>query len=264
MKKTILTLDPVLHEPVIREMTKEERPLYYFGEAIGILLFRPWYQCIPTMGHVSFAPTYDFPVRLKFVDEFLDPDGYLHGRCGWNGWNLPEWIRCAQELQEEGVKAIVGGCGLTGSIQAELSAAVEIPVHTSSLLHVPEIHHGIADGKRVGILTVSEEQLRAHDNAVFKGCGIDETIPIAVAGMNESAGAETWLTMTTPAFDKIEVEKAVVNAALDLIEAYPDIGALVLECTDMPPYSAAIRKATGLPVFDAVDMVNRVYKQVGP
>jgi Asp/Glu/hydantoin racemase len=167
-------------------------------------------------------------------------------------------------LQEEGVRAIVGGCGLTGSIQAELSAAVEIPVHTSSLLYVPEVHRGTAGGKRVGILTVSEDQLRAHDDAVLKGCGIDETIPIAIMGMNESTGAETWLTMTTPAYDKDAVEQAVVNAALDLIKTYPDIGALVLECTDMPPYSAAIRAATGLPVFDAVDMVNRVYKQVGP
>ena len=264
MKKSILSLDPVKREPVIREMTAQERPRYYFGEAVGILLFRPWYHCITAPGHVSNARTYDFPVRFKFVDHFVDPKGFMEGRPEWKGWNLPEWIRCARELQEEGVRAIVGGCGLTGSIQAELAASVEIPVHTSSLLHVPEIHRNEAQGGRVGILTVSESQLVARDRAVLKGCGISDSIPLAIAGMNESPWADTWLKMTTPEYDMAETEQAVVKTAQALVEQYPDIGALVLECTDMPPYSAAIRQATGLPVFDAVDLIKQVYQDVGP
>lgn len=262
IKKTTLTLDPVKHEPVLREMTDEERPLYYFGEAVGILLFRPWYYCIPTQGHVSYAPTYDFPVRFKFVDDPFDPVGFHESSPEKKGWNIDSWIRSAQELQEEGVRAMVGGCGLTGMIQKELAAAIELPVYTSSLLFVPEVHETMAGGRRVGILTVSESQLTAHDRALFAGCDIDESIPIAIAGMNESADADTWLTMTTPAYDKKKVEQAVVNTALGLIGDYPDLGAFVLECTDMPPYSDAIRAATGLPVFDAVDMVNRVHNQV--
>jgi len=263
MKKSILTLDPVKHEPLVREMTAEERPLYYFGEAVGILLFRPWYHCIPTQGHVAYAPSYDFPVRFKFVGQPFDPVGFLESSPELKGWNLEEWIRCARELQEEGVRAIVGGCGLTGSIQEELSHAVEIPVFSSTILFVPEIHESIAQGRRVGILTVSREQFLAHDNALFRGCGVDDSIPVAIAGMNESADSETWLTMTTSAYDKEKVEQAVVNTALQLLVDYPDIGAFVLECTDMPPYSDAIRQATGLPLFDAIDMVNHVYQQVG-
>ncbi|MGI9232480.1 MAG: aspartate/glutamate racemase family protein [Woeseiaceae bacterium] len=262
MKKTILALDPVKHEPVLREMTEEERPLYFFGETVGILLFRPWYHCITTPGHISFAPTYDFPVRFKFVDDPFDPVGFHESSPEQKGWNLDGWIRAAQELQEEGVRAIVGGCGLTGMIQKELAAAVELPVYTSSMLFVPEVHETLAGGKRVGILTVSADQLTAHNKALFTGCDIDASIPVAVAGMNESADADIWLTMTTPAYNKDKVEQAVVNTALKLIKDYPDIGVFVLECTDMPPYSDAIRTATGLPVFDAVDMVNRVHSQV--
>lgn len=262
MKKTILVLDPVKHEPVLREMTDEERPLYYFGESVGILLFRPWYYCIPTPGHVSYAPTYDFPVRFKFVDDPFDPAGFHESSPERKGWNLPAWIESAKQLQEEGVRAIVGGCGLTGMIQKELSAAVELPVYTSSMLFVPEVHERLAGGKRVGILTVSADQMNAHDGALFDGCGIEDSTPIAIAGMNESADADVWLTMTTPAYDKDKVEQAVVNTAVRLVDDYPDIGAFVLECTDMPPYSDAIRETTGLPVFDAVDMVNRVHSLV--
>ena len=39
----------------------------------------------------------------------------------------------------------------------------------------------------------------------------------------------------------------------------PDIGAIVLECTNMPPYSEAIQEAIKLPVFDVVTMVNYAY-----
>ena len=262
MKKTILALDPVKHEPVIREMTEEERPLYYFGEDIGILLFRPWYHCIPTMGHLSYAPTYDFPVRFEFVDDPFDSVGFHESSPENKGWNLQSWISSAKKLQEEGVRAIVVGCGLTGMIQKELAAAVELPLYTSSILFVPEVHETLADGKRVGILTVSEDQLTAHDGALFAGCDVDDSIPVAVAGMNESADADVWLTMTTPQYAKDKIEQAVVNTAMKLVEDYPDIGAFVIECTDMPPYSDAIRAATGLPVFDPVDMVKRAHEIV--
>lgn len=262
MNRSILSLDPVRHEPIVRDMTDEERPLYYFGESVGILIFRPWYHCITTMGHVNYAPTYDFPVRLQFVDDPFDPVGFHESDSHNKGWALANWIEAAVKVQEEGVRAIVGGCGLTGMIQKELAAAVEVPVYTSSLLFVPEVHATQAGGKRVGILTVSKDQMTAHDGAIFKGCGIDESIPIAIAGMNESADADVWLTMTTADFDKEKVEQSVVNTARQLVDEYPDIGAFVLECTDMPPYSDGIREATGLPVFDAVDMVKRVHESV--
>jgi hypothetical protein len=76
--------------------------------------------------------------------------------------------------------------------------------------------------------------------------------------MNESRGAETWLTLSTPEYDVNAVQKSVVDAALQLKNDYPDLGAIVMECTEMPVYSEAVRAATGLPVFDAVDMVNWV------
>lgn len=44
--------------------------------------------------------------------------------------------------------------------------------------------------------------------------------------------------------------------------AHPDIGAIVLECTDLPPFSAAIRRATGLPVFDIVTMTTWVVDSI--
>ncbi len=80
--------------------------------------------------------------------------------------------------------------------------------------------------------------------------------------MNESAEAETWARQVTPEFDVAETEAAVVRVAVKLQEDNPDLGAIVLECTEMPPYADAIRRATGLPVFDPLDMVRRVHQHV--
>ena len=229
MKKTILALDPVKLEPVVRNMTAAERPLQDFGEDIGILIFQPWYYCIPTVGHISYAKTYDFPVRLKFVNDPFDAVGFHESSPENKGWNLDAWLNAALELQEEGVRAIVCGCGLTGMIQKELQAAVELPVFTSSLLFVPEIYRSLAGEKRVGILTVSSEQLTAHDGAIFDGCAVDRAIPIVIAGMNESSEAEIWARQVTPAFDVEETEKAIARVAVKLKEDNPDLGAIVLE-----------------------------------
>jgi Asp/Glu/hydantoin racemase len=49
------------------------------------------------------------------------------------------------------------------------------------------------------------------------------------------------------------------SAAERLIGKHPDVGAIILECTNMPPYAGTVRQATGLPVFDAVTMVNHAY-----
>ena len=256
--RRVISLSPDTKEPVIREMEDHEKHQYYFGESVGMLAFRPWYQCIPYKGHTCYLKSYDFPIRLAFVDDPIDPLGFADGRDEWRGWNLPNWIEAAQQLEEDGVRAIVCGCGLTGKIQSLLSAAVDIPVYTSSVMFVPMVHKGLAKGNRVGILTVSESQLRSHDNILLRECGIDDSLPIAISGMNESAGADIWLTNTTPEYDLSSVEKVVVDAAMQLKKDFPDLGAIVLECTELPVYSAAIRAATGLPVFDAIDMVNWV------
>ena len=258
-KRTIISLDPVRHEPVLREMDDDEKHLYFFGETVGLLVFRPWYYCIAQPGHMANLRTYDFPVRMAFVDDPFDPDGFLTGRPDWKGWNLPNWIHAAQQLEEDGVRAILAGCGLTSNIQKEIAAAVSVPFYSSTLVFIPEILDALPEDRGVGILTVSKEQLCGHNMASFRSCGIEDERRVFIAGMNESPHAEQWLTMTTPDYDFENVRDAVVKTATQLIEDNPSIATLVLECTDMPPYTDTLRRETGLPVFDPVDMVRRVH-----
>jgi Asp/Glu/hydantoin racemase len=162
------------------------------------------------------------------------------------------------------VRAIVTNCGLTGTIQRELSEAVSIPVFTSSVLFVPLISRTLRKGQKVGILTSSAEALTRWDKLLLRECGIDESIPITIAGMTESDYCETWWSGLDEGFKREEVEQAIVNVAKKMVSDNPEVGAIVCECTEMPLYSDAIRHATGLPVFDPVDMVKFVYNMVRP
>jgi hypothetical protein len=53
-----------------------------------------------------------------------------------------------------------------------------------------------------------------------------------------------------------------VAVARRLVETHPEVGALVLECTNMPPYRADIQGTTGLPVFDITTLVRMVHDAV--
>jgi len=257
-RRKMLTLDEN-RETVTREMIGDKRSQYYFGENVGLLVFRPWYPCVSTPGHQANMQTYDFPVRLKFVEQPFDDRPFHESPDSRRGWNVAEWQRSAQELQEEGVRAIVCGCGLTGMIQSFIQSAVDIPVFSSTMLYVPEMVAALPQGKRLGIITVGESFLRAHDNALFRECGIDEnTMPLAVAGMYESDWVDDWTSMASDDYDPAVVGGSLLKVAQKLVDDYPDIGHILIECTDMPPWSNTVREATGLPVFDPVDMVRRV------
>ncbi|MCK4354541.1 MAG: hypothetical protein KAW83_04735 [Dehalococcoidia bacterium] len=243
-----------------------------FGEAIGMLVGKWWCSAV-RQGHHQYAPTYDFPVRIKFIENY-----WIQSK---REFNLSEYIRCAKELEVEGVKAIVGSCGLIGGMQEELANAVDIPVFSSNLLVVPLALRVIGKGKKVGILTDSSEILSKDDCKVLRGCGIQpESRRIVIRGMEESEYQDIWITqfgggeiekgnwnleegevakLELGEFNIKKVEEAVVSVAEKMVSENPDIGAIVLECTEMPLYAKAIRKATGLLVFDSVSLVKYIH-----
>jgi Asp/Glu/hydantoin racemase len=47
-----------------------------------------------------------------------------------------------------------------------------------------------------------------------------------------------------------------------MVRENPEVGAIVLECTDMPPFAHLIQKAVNLPVFDLITLTNMVYNAV--
>jgi hypothetical protein len=62
--------------------------------------------------------------------------------------------------------------------------------------------------------------------------------------------------------DVAKVEAEVVDVARRLVENHPDIGALVFECSDLPPFASAVQAAVELPIFDFISLINMIYTVV--
>jgi Asp/Glu/hydantoin racemase len=168
-------------------------------------------------------------------------------------------IAAARELESQGVQAIATGCGFNALFQRELADSVAVPVFASSLLQVPMVHRMLKKTQMIGIVTADSSLLsRAHLESV----GITREVPYAIAGIQETGEFSRIRNDPYADLDGGRMKDEVVDVALTLINEHSETGAIVLECTDLPPFSAAIRRATGLPVFDIVTMASWVVDAV--
>ena len=221
-----------------------------YGFTVGILMLDTRFPRIP--GDMGNASTFPFPVRYQRVSG-ADPDRVV--RRGAEGL-LPAFAAGARALEGEGVGAITTNCGFLVKFQGELAATVGVPLFTSSLLLVPLVHRMLGPGRRVGILTVNAAALGPEHLA---GAGIDPDMPIAVAGLESEKEFTRVMLGDELELDVDLAREEHVRVARRLVADHPDIGAIVLECTNMPPYAADIQRETGVAVFDIVSLVTMAH-----
>jgi len=223
-----------------------------YGYPIGILMLETKFPRIP--GEIGNATTWDFPVLYKIVQK-ATPDAVV--RKGAPGL-LEPFIKGAQELEKEGVRAITTNCGFLTLFQKEMASAVNIPVFTSSLMQVPLVSMMIKQSQKVGIITIHSKSLtQKHLSCV----GADE-IPHVIYG---TEGEEEFSRVILDDEMELDVNKSrddLVRVARRMVSEHPEVGAIVLECTNMPPYAAAIQKEINLPIFDIYTLVTMVYHAV--
>ena len=215
-----------------------------YGASVGILMLEARFPRIP--GDMGNATTWPFPVHYKVVRS-ASPDRVV--RQGATGL-LNTFIAAAQDLVADGVDGITTNCGFLALFQKQIAEAVSVPVVTSSLMQVAMVNRLLASGKRAGILTINKSSLtQAHLDAA----GVPEGTPV---GTTEGGREFTRAILDNEM--ELDVDLAGrdnVEAALAMQAEHRDLGALVLECTNMEPYAADITKATGLPVFSIQTLV---------
>lgn len=219
----------------------------WYGESIGILILDAAYPCVP--GNVGNATTYPFPVRYHRV-EGASIDRLLNQA---DPALVTPFVDGARKLQAEGVKAITGACGFMALFQREVAAAVEIPVFLSPLLQIPFIAR--ITGRPVGVITANASRLTpAH----FTACGVGPGITLHVAGMEDQPEFRGAVLEEKGTLDSTRIEAEVSAVAAELVARHPEIGAVLLECSDLPPYAQAVQAVTGRPVFDFNSMIHHV------
>jgi Asp/Glu/hydantoin racemase len=160
------------------------------------------------------------------------------------------FVAAARELEAEGVAAIATSCGFLALFQRELAASVAVPTWTSSLLLVAEVEAGLASGARVGVVTADAASLSADH---LRAVGARADTP--VEGLATGSRFRATLLDDLETLDEDEARQATVAAAARLVSRRPDVRAIVLECTNLPPYADAVRAATGLPVHDITTLI---------
>lgn len=222
-----------------------------YGEVIGVMMTNKVKARIP--GDIGNATTFNFPVRYRVVKE-ASTDTHRRGDPSL----IKPFIDAARDLEEAGVKAITTCCGFLAFFQREIADAVNIPVFTSSLLLLPMISKMLKGNQKVGVITAEAPFL---DKRYFDKVGA-EPDSVVVAGMEEEEEFKRAVLDDEPSINPEKLRNEVVKVASNLVKEHPEVGAIVLECTQLPPYAKAIQKALNLPVFDIVTLTNMIYSSV--
>lgn len=215
-----------------------------YGASVGILMLEARFPRIP--GDMGNALTWPFPVHYHIV-RGATPDRVVRREA--EGL-LDTFIDAARTLVADGCDGITTNCGFLSLFQQELADAVKVPVATSALMQIPSVNALLPFGRRAGILTISASTLvKRH----LTNAGAPEDTPI---GTTEGMREFTRAILGNEAEMDIEAARADnVEAAVAMKDAHPDLGAIVLECTNMIPYAADMNRATGLPIYSMASFV---------
>jgi Asp/Glu/hydantoin racemase len=225
-----------------------------YGAPLGILMLEARFPRVP--GDMGNATTWPFPVLYRVV-RGASPTRVVEQEAAGL---LDAFVEAARDLVDLGAEAITTNCGFLSLFQAELAAAVRVPVATSALLQVPWVQATLPPGQRVGVVTVNGAGLTARHLAA---AGAAPDTPVE----GTEGGREFFRVLIRAEKTELDLDLAredVVGAARRLLRRHPEIGALVLECTNMPPYAADVAAATGLPVHDIFSLVTWFHAGLRP
>ena len=224
-----------------------------YGARLGILMLDARFPRIP--GDVGHAGTWPFPVLYKVV-RGATPVRVVTQRA--EGL-LDPFLKAASELVAMGADGITTNCGFLSLFQTELAAHCGVPVATSSLMQAPMIERLLPPGRRVGILTISAEALTPEH---LQAAGVSLNTPIV--GTERGREFCRVILGNEERLDVIAAERDLLDAGDELVTRHPEVGAVLLECTNMCPYARALRDRLGLPVFDMVSFVSWFHAGLAP
>ncbi|MFW5329042.1 aspartate/glutamate racemase family protein [Hydrogenophaga sp. ZJX-1] len=160
---------------------------------------------------------------------------------------LEPFVAATRSLARQGARLITTSCGFLAGWQAELQAAVDVPVITSSLLQCARL-------PSPGIVTFDAASLQA---GLLQRAGVPAGTP--AEGLRPGCELQSRILADDTSLDLRQASDDVVEAAMRLVARHPEVQHLVLECTNMPPYRAAVAQATGRPVHDLESWLQEIW-----
>ena len=204
---------------------------------LGILMLDTRFPRI--VGDVGNAQTWPFPVKFAVVPG-ATPEAVV---CDDTAPFVQAFVKAGRSLIAEGCTGIATTCGFLGLIRPQLTKDLGVPVATSALEQAALVQATLPPGEVVGIMTISAATLT---DAHLKAAGVPDGCP--VQGTDGSSFSRTILR-NEPKLDVAAARSDMVLSAKELVARTPRVGAILLECTNMVPYAAAVAAASGRPVY---------------
>ena len=223
---------------VIREPAR-----YTAGFPIGIIAIDLVYPKLP--GNVVNASTFSFPVMYKKVS--FEIEALFRGDPAI----IEQVVDAARQLEAEGARAIVGACGFFAHFQKQVKEAVHVPVFLSSLCQLPMIRAGLRDDQLIAVIAASGDSVT--DALLANVGGRSSDCIVFDVGSWESFAPIRW---GKSELDNGALTKDIMALGEKIRNEYPQVGAILLECSDLPPYAWAIQRSSQLPVYDFISLIN--------
>ena len=134
--------------------------------------------------------------------------------------------------------------------QEELAQAVNVPVVASALMQVPMLQTVLPPDRRVGIITISRASLTEEH---LERANVPLDTPIV--GTDGGRELSRVILDDEPELDTELARRDMIDAGRALIGNHANIGAILLECTNMVPYAADLRREFGVPIFSIYTFV---------
>ena len=213
------------------------------GVAIGVLSLESHFPKPP--GHIKNPSSLPFTTRYEILEGLTVPLLLNNPSPDM----IAPLIAAAQRLEKSGVKAITGSCGFLALFQSEIAAAVDVPVFVSSLLQADLLHR--MTNRPLGVLTASADLLTPKH---FAAVGA-ENVPLVIEGMDKGPEFSTVILRNDrDDMDLEKIEAELLEAADRMLARAPDVGAILFECTDLPPYAHSLQSKMGKPIFDIITL----------
>lgn len=219
----------------------------HYGHVAGVL-------CLPSViprpvGDPGHAQTFEFPVLHEVVEnvtfrQVLDRD---HG-------TLPHIVKAANRLEAKGVRFILSTCGLYAPLQGPIAAQLRVPFIGSALHAVPFLQSLLPGGQRIGVLT-GHAGLLQDEHVMPSGYRLAD---VCIQGMEDYSEFRRVVLEGAREMNFRRMRREAMNAASALVGADDRVGMLVLECPNLVPFRADIQAATGLPVYDVVNLASLI------
>lgn len=215
---------------------------------LGILMLDTRFPRIE--GDIGNPKSFDFPVIFRTM-QGIGPSDAVAAHP-----DRPRVLAALKEnaeaLAAQGAVGLSTSCGFLALYQRELEVLSPVPVATSALLHIRELK-----GRRVGVITASAANLMpAHFEAVDAPCDTP------VVGLPPDSSFAATFLRNGLTLDRDTVEQEAIAAGRALLAQYPGVDTVVLECTNLPPYKPALKRALGIPVFDVLDLLQDFHRRV--